>query len=518
MRRSGLATAPLPLLAVGAGGAVAAFAALVLLPLPAAALLSGGGILALLTLIDPVWGLSAAVLSVTVQETVLLPGDVTFTQTAMLLLAGSYALWVLAWPSRPVRFGRLFLPLVVLVWFLALSATFTPYSQIEGIKETLRWSLVVLVYLVSFNTLLPHYDAPSPHATAFWRIGVLVLALLLATSVNAGIGLWQFATGDGPESFAIAGGRFVRAYGTIGHPNSFAGYLNMGLPLALALGAGAGVSLLRGWRGLASLARLRYIGLLVVAAGGSLLLGGALLASYSRGGWVGAAGGIAAMGGVTAIVFFRNFARNAAARRSLWRWGGVALAGGGLLLVAGSAGIRPDTLANRVASIARNIRLFDVRSVQVTPENFAVVERMSHLQAAYAMMLHHPLTGVGAGNYTSAYEGSDQFRAVAYALHPWYTSQGHAHNTYLHIAAETGLGGLAAYLALLVLLGYQAWKTIHRVDHWFFCSVATGCCGIIGSVAVHNLFEHLHVLNMGVQLGAVWGLLSVLENVKPDNE
>jgi O-antigen ligase len=216
------------------------------------------------------------------------------------------------------------------------------------------------------------------------------------------------------------------------------------------------------------------------------------------------------MGVATAIVVFRN----ATARRSFWRWGSVALAGGGLLLVAGSAGMLPDTLTNRVASIARNIRLFDVRSVQVTPENFAVVERMSHLQAAYAMVLHHPLTGVGAGNYTNAYEGSERFRAVAYALHPWYTSQGHAHNSYLHIAAETGLGGLAAYLALLVLLGYQAWKTLRRVDHWFFCSVATGCCGIIGSVAVHNLFENLHVLNMGVQLGAVWGLLSVLENVR----
>jgi hypothetical protein len=30
-------------------------------------------------------------------------------------------------------------------------------------------------------------------------------------------------------------------------------------------------------------------------------------------------------------------------------------------------------------------------------------------------------------------------------------------------------------------------------------------------VAAHNLFENLHVLNLGLQLGAVWGLLVCVE-------
>src|SRR5207244_4477150 len=73
-----------------------------------------------------------------------------------------------------------------------------------------------------------------------WQAAGLVACLLLAPAADAAIGLAQFATGDGPSSFRIAAGSpFVRAYGTIGAPNSFAGYLNMAWPLALALAVGA---------------------------------------------------------------------------------------------------------------------------------------------------------------------------------------------------------------------------------------------------------------------------------------
>ena len=41
-------------------------------------------------------------------------------------------------------------------------------------------------------------------------------------------------------------------------------------------------------------------------------------------------------------------------------------------------------------------------------------------------------------------------------------------------------------------------------------AAAIGGCGIIAAVLVHNLFENLHVLNFGVHMSAVWGLLPVL--------
>ena len=35
-------------------------------------------------------------------------------------------------------------------------------------------------------------------------------------------------------------------------------------------------------------------------------------------------------------------------------------------------------------------------------------------------------------------------------------------------------------------------------------------CGGVG----HDLFENLHVLSMGIQLAAVWGLLGIIENLE----
>jgi O-antigen ligase len=161
------------------------------------------------------------------------------------------------------------------------------------------------------------------------------------------------------------------------------------------------------------------------------------------------------------------------------------------------------------------VRLFDVRTVQPKPENFSVVERMAQLQSAWAMVRDHPLTGVGPGSYTLAYEGrAFPLQAQPYAFHPWYFSRGHAHNYYLQISAEAGLIGLFAYLLLLGLLVVQAvatLRTVQRMPGWFWHSVAAGGCGIIATVAIHNLLENLHVLNMGVQLGALWGLLAAVE-------
>ncbi len=52
-----------------------------------------------------------------------------------------------------------------------------------------------------------------------------------------------------------------------------------------------------------------------------------------------------------------------------------------------------------------------------------------------------PWLGVGFGNYEAVYP--------AYAIGIWRDPLGHAHNYYLNVAAEAGLIGLAAYLAVL---------------------------------------------------------------------
>ena len=481
---------------------------LALLPLTAVLLVLAGAAILALVLAEPVFGLYLAVLSVPVQELVQLPGGLSFTQAAMLLAGGAWALRVLAHPERRIVKGAL-LPLwAVLLWALLLSTSFTPYSRTAGLKETLRWGEAFLVWLIAVNTL------KRP-----WQAAGLIVCLLLAPAADAALGLVQFATGDGPPSFRItAGAIFVRAYGTIGQPNSFAGYLNMAWPLALALAVGVTAALWRrddargqgsGVRGQGSdigerttqnsklktqnfspipHARFVVVGLWVVA----LVLMAALAASFSRGAWVGALVGLLGM-----IVV--------QGRRAL-RWGvGLACAGALLLALAG-AGVLPGVLAARLASITSNLAFFDAASVQVTPENFSIVDRMSQIQAGWRMFRAYPLTGVGPGNYTPAY--SD------FAVLPWYSSRGHAHNYYLHMAAEAGIIGALAYIALLIGVSYQAVGTTRRARGTFWRSAAIGCCGIIAAVAGHDMFENLHVLSMGIQLAAVWGLVVAIPGLE----
>ncbi len=149
-------------------------------------------------------------------------------------------------------------------------------------------------------------------------------------------------------------------------------------------------------------------------------------------------------------------------------------------------------------------RQLPARSVDVTPDNFAVVERMAHIQAAWGMFTSYPLLGVGPGNFTPAYPD--------FAIPPWLISQGHAHNYYLHSAAEGGVVGAIAYLVLLAALVRLCVRAVQRASRPLDRLVAVGGCGMMGAVVVHNLFENLHVLNLPIQIGAVWGLLAVIQS------
>lgn len=481
------------------GGAAALVLALVLLPLPFAAVFVAGLIVVTLMVIEPAFGLYAAVLSVPVQDLVQLPAGLTVTQAVVVLAFGVWALRVLAYPERRIALPLLGPWLIFLAAQLA-SIVFTPYSKLDGVLQFARWVAAFLAFVLTLGTI-----------TSRGRAWGLVIALLCGPGIAALYGLIQFVIpGLAPESFLIVGGRFARASATFGKPNPFAGYLNMAWPIAIALAIhfvghrspqrSSSSNITRGIGGNDSKVAHRPAPsvaafdfgprfLMVFFGGFALLLLAGLLASYSRGGWLGAVAGLA----VLAIVGGRRTAALA----------GLAVVLGLLVGLLGAFSVLPPELTDRLDTITDNLRIFDAGEITVTPDNFAIVERVAHWQAGWRMFRDYPLFGVGVGNFNAAYS--------TYFVAPWSISQGHAHNYYIHTLAETGMIGLISYVLLVGVMLREALAIRQRLTGTAWGAAMVGVCGIIAAVAGHNIFENLHVLNLGIQLSSVWGLAIIAQ-------
>ena len=378
---------------------------------------------------------------------------------------------LLAWLLRGLAQLRLLLPthsvaLLLILFLVVCGATLLAAQDlVSGAAEWAKWLQVLLVMALV---------AAEPRRSTPW----LLAALLLSGATQAVIGGWQFALrGHGPESFFVAPGLF-RAYGGFEQPNPFGGYMGMVWPLAAALAAGL-------WR-----ARQidRHKLLSAACAVVALLSAGALLASYSRGAWLGA--------GAAAAILLLGALRPASARPTLLL---VLLAAA--LLVAGH-GLWPQWVVARVSSITQDISGDDVRGVVLTTANFAVVERLAHWQAAAEMAAAHPWLGVGLGNYAAAYD--------RYRLARWPLALGHAHNFYLNLAAETGLPGLLVFVALLLAAALQALRVLRTARGWQR-ALALGLLAAGAHLAIHNVVDNLLVNNVHLYLASMLGILATVQ-------
>jgi O-antigen ligase len=417
------------------------------------------------TLIEPLVGLAVTLFFATFKPLTdyfvpQLPLDIG--QLALIVTLGS-------WLLRALRRRQLIFPrtriIVPLLIFLGAASLSLPGALSMGyaLKEIIKWTQLVVVML--FVT------AEAPRIG--WKV---VLGMVLAAAVaQALIGVWQFALrGDGPEHFLILNDHFYRAYGTFEQPNPYGGFIGLTVPLALSLALGAlGLWLAdvlkafkSAWpdliRMLISMFSSRALPLLIglgVLAG---LLLAALVMSWSRGAWVGFGGAVLAVS-------------LALPRKSRW---GVGLVVSALLI--GYLGLTfnllPASIASRLTDFTADItQSFEVRGVDITAENYAVIERLAHWQAAESMVRYHPWLGVGLGNYEPVYPG--------YALLNWPYPLGHAHNIYL---TRSG-------------------------DFWVRM-VAIGLLGTWAHLTVHHLVDNLYVANIHLHLGAMLGVLSVLVN------
>jgi O-antigen ligase len=405
------------------------------------------------------WGLGLLALTLPMQtfyEVGIQSSSVTLTKVAIWSLLAGWSISLMRARQR-VLIDFVTVSLFVLVAALVLSV----WNARDGglwIGETYRWLATAIVSCFAFNS---------------YRRGGTPLPFLLGSLIgllgSVTMAIWQVAFAVGPESFEVRG--FHRAYGPFTHPNQLAIYLELTTPLffALLIGPRGRLRLDRRWF-LSS--RLRSLWLLGCGAG---LLGLAL--SQSRGGFVGMAAGFAAI-----------FALG----RPGWRLTIVRLAPVGLI-----AAVAFLTIS--IGIIASGVKTFSNEETLVTSANFAVQERLSHWTAAIEMAKAHPFVGVGAGNFDLNYRDYTQewrFRI----------GRGHAHDTYLHFLAQSGVVGLTAYIAMLLGVSLIIVRTIRILPEGSRLSILLGAAGLTAAIGTHAVFEYVHVLSLNLQLVVVWAM------------
>jgi O-antigen ligase len=498
--RSSTLSLPPARLFISAGGLLLALvAALIVLraPEPLNLALLPGIVFGTILVLIPWTGPLALVLSIPVQEYHALPfGGLSLTATKI-ALAAAVAAFAIQIVSRreSMRGSILLVPYIAFIGTMCLSLRGAVDIN-AGVAEIYRW-VVTLVALVIALYGIRHRSAIIATAVAM-GFGVFFEGLL---------GVFQTLRDQGPASFAITSS-ISRAYGTFGKPNTFAAYFELTGPLLAALAVWSlarSIQLGRRYRlervqGMVASAALRrelliHCALFLWFAGTSVISLLAIVASFSRGAWL----------GITAAAIAMLMLSDK--RAALVVGCGVVLVTLGL--AAGGASYAPAALRSRFDQLESQVRIFNSNDVMLTDDNFATVERMAHWQTGIAMFDAHPFTGVGIGNFN--------VRFPDFAVNPSFTiSEGHAHNYYINAAAETGIIGLAAYLWLVVTGLVVSLRATRRTLDPFARAIGIGATGVTVALIVHNVVEDLHVLNLGVQLSVVWALAIIVVRFLPD--
>jgi hypothetical protein len=519
------------------GVAVGLATIIALAPLLGSVVLVFGVILVAVVLIEPRWGLYLLPFTVpfgSIREISVGPATVGGTEALL-------GLFLAAWLARGVarRDIRLVFPPLTIpfaVWYgVMLLSLLNSLSLSDSLKELIKWAEVFAVYAIAAQELRRQ------------DIAIVIGTTLAAGTLAAAEGIYQSLFRVGPDGFLfpLAGRVWLRAYGRFIQPNPYAGYLGLVLPLgysllavALGLGAESGkrkaepatsppspLSIMergdtatyppspsqteenKDHAGLdlsgrqlstinyqlsTAVPRIFSSTFLLLTVGGCVaVIGAALFLTLSRGGWIGAV--------AAAVVIGALLSRRAAVAS--------VFVGIALLLTFALAGTEwlPPALAERATDFLPYINVINVnvRGVEITDANFAVIERLAHWQAAYEMWTDKPWLGQGIGNYGAVYP--------AFYIPPWTEALGHAHNLFLNTLAETGLLGLGAYL---LFWGQAVWLTIQatRRSSGLWRGVGVGTLGVLVHLHAHNFFDNLYVHGMYLHIALVLAIAAILSN------
>ncbi|MBE2182340.1 MAG: O-antigen ligase family protein [Anaerolineae bacterium] len=432
------------------------------------ALASPLAVVALMLVIAPLRTLIAT------ESAIQLPLDIG--QLTFILAVGAWMAWRmlrLRTFRESLRASPVFL--AILLFFIPASLSlFAALMPSAWINEWLKWVQALILVALCLDFIRQREWA--------W----LTFALIAAGIPNAIIGIYQYFGGSGALHLIIEGNRF-RAFGTFGQPNPFGGFMGLLAPLAFGAAFGAALSAWSSWRKTRQ-TPIQQLSVAFFYLACGILFAVCVILSWSRGAWLGLFAGLLAV----AVSIPRR-----------WTHSFLLLL---VLLVLGmllwSFNLLPASIVSRLSSTFEDtFSMTDVRGVDIDPQNYAVVERLAHWQAALEMTRANPFFGVGFGNYEAAYA---DFRLVN-----WKFSLGHAHNFYLNVLAETGMIGLFGYSLMWLILFYLAWRARAHPDLQAR-GIAVGLLGAWVYLSTHSLTDNLYVNNLFLHFGIMLGLVAVL--------
>ncbi len=349
------------------------------------------------------------------------------------LLLGLFLLWGMRmligrkWEFRP---SPVTLPLTVMFSLAILSVVFNRVPAALG-AEAIRVLLQgVLFYLAGYNLIRSQK-----------QVQILVVVMLIAVTIIAVYGIYQFAIGlETPDRWVFGeseAGIRTRVFSTVGNPNALGGYLILFAPVALALAL-----------------RIPDWPRRLAALGVFLLLSLCLVLTFSRGAWLGFVVSLFVLG----IILERRLL---------------------LLLIAGLAAapfILPRTIIDRI------MVLFSAEYLRVS----AVWGRIYFWRQAWERMIRNPWLGVGPGTFGDAVARRHNIPGSIWV-----------DNHYLKIGAEIGVSGLLTFLWLMLASVMGTWREWRRNTDPFQKALFTGGAAGLIAVVVQNLtvsvFEVLFV-------------------------
>lgn len=351
--------------------------------------------------------------------------SITLSETALTLLTLLW-LWRLRDPQvRAAARWPLWQPVLAFSAVSLISAVAAEYPSLPALSACKGLLLVAALYVTA--------DALAGPEDAYRFLS----ALLVVVTIAAGVGLLQalVCPGTAPD-YGRPGWLYHRCYRARGF---FSIYMTLAGVLNLVLLANVPRLLPGG-------ACTRWLALpwLVSLAG--------LLATYTRGAWVGFAAGVLGLLPGT--------------RKGRW------LLVGGLVLLGLAALSGPQHLRERFRSMG-------------DADDPTVRERVYMWRSGLAMWRQHPLLGVGPGGVKREY--------VRYALPEAVKKRtGHVHNTPLQILVERGVLGFAAWLWLWIAFYAHAIGRLRRlpVEAVRERTLAVGALAAITGFLVGGLSEY----------------------------